>query len=176
MGDAIGRHVSTGEEPGAGLWFGLAIGTPIVAYGTWQLVHHSTAGRTLTVATWAISAGLLHDLVLVPLMLTVVWLIGRIIPGRSANAVRAGVLGTALVVAIDWAALNGYGRRADNPSLQPLNATTATLTAVAVVWVLAGVVWAISWWRSRVHARSPRAGDRGPGRRFARSTRTPPPG
>ena len=167
--------MSPDEQPGTGLWVGLAIGAPVIAYGTWQLVHHSTAARTFAVARWAISGGLLHDLVLVPVMLTVVWLIGRTIPSRAANAVRAGVLGTALVVAIDWAALNGYGDRTDNPSIHPLNATTATLTAVAVVWILVTIFWAVSWQRSRVHARSPLAADPGPGRGSARNTRTPPP-
>jgi len=168
--------VSTDEQPGTGLWVGLAIGAPIVAYGTWQLLHHSTAARTIAVARWAIGGVLLHDLVLVPVMLAVVWLIGRMIPGRAADAVRAGVLGTALVVAIDWAALNGYGHRTDNPSIHPLDATTAALTAVAVVWMLVAIVWAVSWQRSRGHARSPLATGPGPGRGSARSTRTPPPG
>ena len=45
---------------------------------------------------------------------------------------RAAVLGSALVVAVGWPALRGYGNKADNATIHPLDYGSAVLTAAGV--------------------------------------------
>jgi hypothetical protein len=91
------------------------------------------------VAVWLGGGLLLHDLLFVPIVVTVVWGIGKVLPARHRAPTCAGVLGTALVIAIGWPGLRGYGNRPDNPTIHPLDYTTAVLTATAVVWAAVGL-------------------------------------
>ncbi len=168
--------MSHDEQPGRGLWIGLAIGAPLMAYGSWELIHHSDLKHSWAVTRLLLGGLLLHDFVVVPIVLAIVWLVGRALPLRATNAVRAGVLGTLLVIAVGWAALRGYGTRADNPTIHPLDATTAVLTAVGLVWIAAGAVLIVNLTRGRARRESPNGADREPDRDSARSTPTRPPG
>lgn len=50
--------------------------------------------------------------------------------------IQAGLVATGVTLAIAWPGLRGYGRHIvpDNPSVQPLNYATATLTVLGVIW------------------------------------------
>jgi hypothetical protein len=136
MGDAIGRVVTdaTDDGPGPGLWIGLALGTPVMLYGAYELVQQAGWPRTVEVATWLGGGLLVHDLVLVPFVLVVVWALGRITRPALGAPLRAGVLGSGLVVAVAWPALRGYGDRPDNATVHPLDYGSAVLTALALLW------------------------------------------
>jgi hypothetical protein len=166
VAEATGR-----DEPGRGLWIGLVLGTPLVAYGTFELIRQTGWSRSFAVARWLGGGLLLHDLVLVPTTLAVVWLIGRWAPRPLRTPLRAGVLATALVIAVAWPGLRGYGNRADNPTIHPLDYGTAVLTLLVLVWAVVGV-WAAWSCAKRVHrlrASGPTAGDPG----SPRTSRTP---
>jgi hypothetical protein len=125
---------TTDDRPGRGFWIGLALGTPVMVYGAYELVQQAGWARALRVATWLGSGLLLHDLVLVPIVLAIVWAIGRVAPARLRLPLRAGILGSALIVAVAWPALRGYGDRPDNPTVHPLDYGTAVLSALAILW------------------------------------------
>jgi hypothetical protein len=133
---------ATDERPGVGFWFGLALGTPIMAYGAYELVDQVGWPRAFDVATWLGGGLLLHDLVLVPIVLASVWAVGRVAPCALRNPLRAGILGSALVVAVAWPALRGYGNRSDNATVHPLDYGSAVLTALALLWG-AVVLWSV---------------------------------
>jgi hypothetical protein len=163
MGSEAGGLVSGrpgGEDPrlddrtGTGLWVGLALGVPLMAYGAWQLVRQISLDRALTVGVWVGGGALVHDALIAPLIILVVWLTGRLLPAPYRNAVRAGVLGTVLIVALGWPALAGYGNHPDNRSIHPLDYGTAVMTAVAVLWA---VVVMHTLWRYRSRRRTGRA-------------------
>jgi hypothetical protein len=126
------------ETPGRGFWIGLALGLPVMAYGAVELFGQAGSTRATNVAVWIGGGLLLHDLLFAPVVITAVWAIGKVLPERLRAPIRAGVLGTALVIAIGWPALRGYGNRPDNRTIHPLDYTTAVLTAMAVVWALVG--------------------------------------
>ena len=133
---------TTDERPGLGFWIGLALGTPIMAYGAYELVAQVGWPRAFDVATWLGGGLLLHDLVLVPIVLASVWGIGRVAPPAVRNPLRAGILGSALIVAVAWPALRGYGDRPDNATVHPLDYGSAVLTALAILWG-AVVLWSV---------------------------------
>jgi hypothetical protein len=135
------------DRPGRGFWIGLALGTPVMVYGAFELIHEAGFPRAFAAARWLGAGLLLHDLVLVPIVLALVWAVGRVAPPRLRTPLRAGILCSALIVAIAWPALRGYGRRADNLSVHPLDYTSAVLTALVILWG-AVVLWtAVSWRR-----------------------------
>jgi hypothetical protein len=67
--------------------------------------------------------------------------------------VRAALLTTAVLVAVGWPFVRGYGRSPSIPSLLPRNYATGLAAAVAVVWLIAAA-WAALRLR-RTRARPP---------------------
>lgn len=133
------------EGPGRGFWIGLALGAPVMVYGAVELIREAGFPRALDVARWLGSGLLLHDLVLAPVVLALVWVVGRAVGPQLQTPLRAGILGSALVVAVAWPALRGYGRRADNPTVHPLDYGSAVLTALTIVWVFV-TLWIVASW------------------------------
>jgi hypothetical protein len=163
------------DEPGRGFWIGLALGTPVMAYGAIALVDRAGWPRALAAGRWLAGGLLLHDLVLVPVVLGVVWLVGRVTPDWLRTPARAGLLGSALVVALGWPGLRGYGKRPDNATIHPLHYSSAVLTVLGALWC-ATAVWA-AWRftrRRRLPALAPGSPASAPG--SPRTSRTPAPG
>ena len=52
------------------------------------------------------------------------------------------MLGSALIVAIGWPALRGYGNKPDNATIHPLDYGTSVLTALALLWA-AVALWVL---------------------------------
>jgi hypothetical protein len=135
------------EHPGPGFWIGLALGTPVMVYGAYELVQQAGWPRSFAVARWLGAGLLLHDLVLVPIVLALVWTVGRVVPPWLCTPVRAGILGSALIVAVGFPALRGYGDRPDNPTVHPLDYGSAVLTALAILWGVVAVWATVAWVR-----------------------------
>jgi hypothetical protein len=124
-----------------------------MSFGVLGLVGELGIGGALQVARWLVAADLLHDLVLAPAVCLVGWVVVRRAPVALRVPLGAALLvsGTLLVVALP--ALRGYGRSRvpDNPTVQPLDYTSATLTALAIVWAGAAI-WSFVRIRTRTSA------------------------
>jgi hypothetical protein len=148
MGDDAGGAVTaprSGEDPaGRGFWLGLAAGTAVMGYGVWGLVQESDATRPGDLARWFAGGLLVHDLAVAPLVSVAAALVGRVVRGPWRAPVCAGLGASAVLVAIGWPALRGYGseRVPDNPSVQPLDEATALAWVVGAVWVLV-LTWGV---------------------------------
>ena len=145
------------NHPGRGLWIGLALGGPIMVYAIIELASKSGTAGSVRTGEWLIGGLLTHDLVIAPLIIATVWATCRALPARVRAPVCAGVLGTALVITIGAPALLGYGHRPDNPTVHPLDYTTAVLTAVTIVWtavLLVTLVKTLSGWWIRRRSRT----------------------
>ena len=130
------------DGPGRGLWVGLVVGAPLVGFGIVGLVRHSSVSRALSVGFWGGGLLALHDAVIVPIVLALVWAIGRIAPAQYRAPARFAVLGTALAVALAWPGLHMLGNPSHNPTVHPLDYGTALAWVVAAVWGTA-LVWAV---------------------------------
>ncbi len=162
------------DIPGRGFWLGLALGTPVMVYGAVELVQQAGWPRTFGVARWFAGGILLHDLVLVPIVLALVWAIGRWTPPVVHTPLRAAVLGTALVVAVGWPGLRGYGNKPDNATIHPLDYGSAVLTLLALLWggALVWTLWRLARRGDRSSPPTPPGADRG----SPRTSRTRDPG
>jgi hypothetical protein len=87
-------------------------------------------------ARWIVGLAVLHDLVLVPVVLAVGAGLRRVVPARAWAPVRAALLATAVLSAVAWPFVRGYGRNGSVPSLLPRDYGAGLAAAVAVVWLV----------------------------------------
>jgi hypothetical protein len=146
------------REP-RGFWIGLAIGLPIVVFGIAGLVSTTPFAAVVDVATWVVGLNLAHDIVLAPLVCVVGVVLARSVPLPWRAAIRAALVATAIATLLAYPALRGFGRDTvpDNPTVQPLDSTTALLTVIGVIWALA-LVWLLAI-ATRRHRRRARGDD-----------------
>jgi hypothetical protein len=125
-------------------WFALPVGAALMVFGAVGLIGDSGLSASVDVAVWLVGADVAHDFVLAPLACLVGVAVARFLPHWCRAPVQAALITTGVLLIVVFPALRGYGRDTvpDNPSVQPLDYTTSTLTALAVVWA-AAAVWAV---------------------------------
>ena len=122
---------------GAGFWVALAIGWCIIGYGVVGVSRAKDGfGGALDVAAWVAAGHAVHDLLIAPAVFLVGITVGQLVRVRWRAPLQAGLVARAVVIAVAYPAIRGFGRKPRNPSVLPLDYTTATLTAVGVVWGL----------------------------------------
>lgn len=127
----------TPDRPGGpAFWTGLVLGGAVMAYGVRGALTDSAGTHPAALATWVVGADLAHDLLVVPIIATVGWVTARLVPARWRPLVVSGLVMSGVVLLLGVIPWRGDGRAnvPDNPSVQPLDYTTAIATVLAVVW------------------------------------------
>lgn len=124
-----------------------ALGILVGLYGAYLLLSRQDHDQLVSAAIWLAAGVVLHDFVLAPLVLAVVFVGARVVPAgfRASAVVVLIVLGTATIFAIP--VLGGFGERPDNPSLLNRHYWVGWLVlagAVVLVVVLAAVLAAVA--------------------------------
>jgi hypothetical protein len=129
---------------GRAFWIALPIGAALMAFGAVGLVGDTGVGAGVEVGGWLVGADVAHDFVLAPFACLVGVAVARALPRWCRAPTQAALLTSGVLLIVVFPALRGFGRDQvpDNPSVQPLDYTTATLTALAVVWAAAGM-WVV---------------------------------
>lgn len=129
------------ERPGATFWIGLVVGGGVMAFGIRGVLMNARATHPTELVRWVVGADLLHDLLFAPVVIAAGWLVVRAVPRSWRVPVQAGLVACGVAALVGWAAWRGYGRATvpDNPTVQPLDYTTAILT----VWAIVGAIVAI---------------------------------
>ena len=139
------------DHGGTRFWVGLAVGAAVMGWGAFLFLEATPAtGARRSFALWLVGADLVHDLLFAPAVALTVWLLARPVPDRWRPPVAAGLVISVFVVLLALLPLSGSAEVADNPTIQPLDYRTSTLTALGLVW--AGVaLWTlgIAAWRRR---------------------------
>lgn len=122
-------------------WVALPVGAGLMAFGAVGLVQDTGLSPAADVARWLVGADLAHDFVLAPLACLIGFAVARVLPRVCRAPVEAALLTSGVLLIVVFPALRGFGRDQvpDNPSVQPLDYTSSTLTALAIVWALAAV-------------------------------------
>jgi hypothetical protein len=130
-------------------WLCAVVGGAITLYGLHGLIRalHGITSRQFL--QWFVGADLAHDLIVAPAACVIGAGLARLVPAPARAHVRAGLFATAVVVAIAWAPLHGYGHDSapGNTSVQPLDYSTAVPTVLVAVWALAAGWFAVSFVR-----------------------------
>ena len=129
---------------GSSFWIALPIGAAVMVFGAIGLIGDLGVGGGVEVGGWLVGADVAHDFVLAPLACLVGAAVARALPRWCRAPTQAALVTSGVLLIVVFPALRGYGRATvpDNPSIQPLDYTTSTLTALAVVWAAAGV-WSV---------------------------------
>jgi len=128
------------ERSGPTFWVALVIGGAIMAFGIRGAVM-DLKDSAPDVARWVIGADLIHDFILAPIAIGIGWSVNRLVPPRGRPPIQAALFATGVTLLVGWPGWRGYGRHLvpDNPSVQPLDYTTAILTVLAVIWGVAAI-------------------------------------
>lgn len=90
----------TSDAPGRGLWVGLLLGVPVLAWGIRGLFAASARVHPPELARWIVGAAVVHDLVVIPVTLAVGLGLRRIVPPTAWPPVRWALAATAVVTVI----------------------------------------------------------------------------
>ncbi len=131
------------EHGGPRFWVALAVGGGVMGWGVWLFLDATSSGAARrSFATWLVGADLAHDLVVAPVVALAAWALARVVPDRWWPPVQAGVVISAFVLLLAALPLAGTADATGNPTIQPLDYPTSTLTALALVWVAVGA-WVV---------------------------------
>jgi hypothetical protein len=118
---------------------GLALGVPVMAYAVRGTLVDQHLTHPFELARWIVGLAVVHDLVLVPVVLAVGAGLHRVVPARAWPPVRTALLATAVLSAVAWPFVRGYGRNPGVPSLLPRNYGAGLAAALATTWLLAAL-------------------------------------
>lgn len=134
-------------------WPAVAVGWALMAVGLLgilgRLDHFAGAVPWARVATWVVGAALVHDLVVAPVACAAGLLVARLVPRSYRAVVGAALVATALLVAVAWPGVRGYGRLPTDPSVQPNDYASGLATVLALVWGAAAVTAVVAGRRRR---------------------------
>lgn len=147
MTDAVER-----SEHGTRFWIALTLGASVTAWGV-ALYLDATPDldRRVDFAVWLVGLDLAHDLLVAPLAIVVGVAVARLVRGPLRAPLQAGLVASGCVLLVAAAPLAHTAEGARNPTIQPLDYTTATLTVLAIVWTTCAL-----WAAVRVRRRDPR--------------------
>jgi hypothetical protein len=116
-------------------WVGAAAGTAIITVGLVGALGHAGATRPTQLVIWTIGAAVVHDALLAPVVIAFGLATARWVPVTMRVPVRVGLALSALVTALAWPYVRGYGYRASNPSALPFHYGRNLIILLAVIWV-----------------------------------------
>jgi hypothetical protein len=122
---------------GASFWIGLLLGGAVMAYGVTGLLDAERATQPRNLAAFFLGAGIVHDAVLAPVVVVIGWLIARVLPPWVRAPVWFALAASGILLVFTWPLVRGWGRRAANPSLLPLDYGRNVAVGLAVIWALA---------------------------------------
>ena len=127
------------------------VGALVGLYGAYLLWSRQDFEQHKSAVIWLVSGVVLHDFVLAPLVLGLVFVAARVVPAviRVPAAAALVVLGTATVFAIP--VLGKFGERSDNSTLLDRNYLVGWLVLAGVVLLGAAVATLV---RSRRQSRT----------------------
>lgn len=120
-------------------WVALPVGAAVMGFGAVGLLQDTSLTAAADVARWLIGADIAHDFVLAPIAVLIGAAVARLLPRWCQAPVQAGLIASGVLLIVVYPAFRGFGHDTvpDNPSVDPLDYTTSTLTALAVVWAVA---------------------------------------
>jgi hypothetical protein len=143
----MNRAAAAPETPArayaVGFWIAAVVGGSVAGYGVAEyLAKYPDLTRRVALARWIVGVNIAHDLLLAPLVLLVGVGVRRLIPRVALGPAQFGLMASGIVLLIAWRPLQRSAAYKHNATAQPLDYTAATLTVLAVVWMIAAA-WVV---------------------------------
>ena len=116
-------------------------GVALFAVAARYAIDRSIDVRPALWVRWWVTAAVVHDVIVAPAAIAVGWLVVRFAPRAVKAPLQAGLVVSAVVVAVTWPALRGYGRIPSNPTYLPRQYGTGLALTLLLVWGACGA-WA----------------------------------
>lgn len=84
---------------------------------------------------WWVTAAVVHDVVVAPVTIAVGWAVIRFAPRWLKAPLQTALLISAVVVAMAWPALRGYGQIPSNPTYLPRDYAEGLALTLGTVWL-----------------------------------------
>lgn len=140
MSDRVRPAVDAHGDRNLGLWIGVLLGAPIVAYGIWGALDESGRTQPAELARWVVGGAVVHDLVVFPIVVAVGSVVRRFTPAWVGGPMRWALATSAALVVFAYPLVRGFGRARSVPSLLSRDYGIGLLAWIAVVWALAVAV------------------------------------
>jgi hypothetical protein len=126
-------------------WFlpALIVGWAIIGAALVGMVRDTSRTKPAELARYVLGFALVHDLIVVPLVLLVGWLLTRFVPSVARGPVRGALALSALVMIFAWPLLQRYGEHATNSSALPLDYRRTVPIVLAAIWAIALTIIAV---------------------------------
>jgi len=121
-------------RPSVGRTLLASVGVTLMAFGAWLVVADNDP---LQVAPWVLAPVLVHDLLIAPLVLGLVWLGHRVLPRYCQTPVLIALVVCGALTAVAASVLTRAGARPDNPSLLDRNYVAGYIVALALTMLVA---------------------------------------
>ena len=130
-------------------WAGLVLGWAVMAYGIWGFLHDHRSTVPARTVWWIAGTAVAHDAVVAPVVTLVGLGLAALLPRWARGPVAAAVAASGVVLVFSYPLLRHFGRRADNPSILPLDYPGHVAVVLAVIWAAAAVSLVIRFRQSR---------------------------
>jgi len=120
----------------------IGLGALVMAYAGYGILTDADV-NPVGVAVFLAAVLVVDDGVVLPVVIAVGAVIGRLVPSRDRATVRVAALCTAAVTAVALPLVLGYGQSADNPSALPLRYGRGLIVVLAAIWIGGLVVIAV---------------------------------
>jgi hypothetical protein len=131
-----------------------AVGLLVMTYGAWRVLGTAHLTRPKTLGVWLLAALVLHDAVLVPVTLTVGFVLGALVRPRARRYIQGALVASGLVAAVAVVLIYRRGRAARITTLETQNYAAHLLVIVAAIAAVSAGAYAVRVVRD---ARSQRA-------------------
>ena len=145
-------EVAGDERPGMVAWSAIVGGWVVMAVAVAGAFGDERLRGIGSWVTWLVGAALVHDLVVLPVVVAVGWLLTRAVPLPWRVPLRTALVVSVVLTATVWPIARRWGARADNPSIVPLPVARNLAWIVAALFLAALGVGAVAAWRARAGA------------------------
>ena len=121
-------------------------GVTLIAVGAVKLLQQ---GDLFNLVPWLVAPVLIHDLLLAPFVICLVWLGHRLLPGYAHTPAMVGMLVSGGLTLVALSVIGRAGAAVDNPSLLDRNYLQGWLNALLVVWVAVAAIAVVQRARRR---------------------------
>ena len=125
-----------GRRPG--FWAAAPAGAALMGWGAALYLDATPdAARRFDFTLWVVGLDVVHDAVVAPIVVALGVGVSRLVRGSWRAPVQVGLIMSGAVLLVAALPLRGTAAGTRNPTIQPLDYTTATLTVLAAVWAAA---------------------------------------
>lgn len=117
---------------------GLA-GVGLIAFGGLRILQNQSDSHPLRLGVWLVGALALHDALIAPFVISVGWVLARILPGRVRRYVQPGLVVAGLVSVVGIVLIDRQGKTS-SPALALLKLNYALNVAILLAIIAAATV------------------------------------